>query len=214
MRILERVQVFLPLLTIEIVLFFLVKISKYRKQNTMFSHPPKNQRNFVHFFPLASKSGWIKKLKALYRVKWPLITNSNHWMPLFFVSTFFYRLGQKYVQNYVGFLADERTWYFAFDIYWPLVRENPKKSQNSNEVKNGCTNSRVCIVFRDQMCTNLSWTHSCHNLWPTISFGKLSIRCSSAHVLHISGRFPFKNVVETSGFISFQDHTMWLMVSW
>ena len=35
----------------------LVKVSKYQKQNTKFSHPPKNQRNFVHFFALASKSG-------------------------------------------------------------------------------------------------------------------------------------------------------------
>ena len=66
-----------------------LKVSKYRKQNTKFSHPPKNQRNFVHFFASASKSGWIKKLKALYRVKEPLITNSNHQIPLFFVSTTF-----------------------------------------------------------------------------------------------------------------------------
>ena len=26
-----------------------LKVSKYQKQNTKFSHPPKNQRNFVHF---------------------------------------------------------------------------------------------------------------------------------------------------------------------
>ena len=41
-----------------------LKVSKYRKQNTKLSHPPKNQRNFVHFFALASKK-WLKqKIKA------------------------------------------------------------------------------------------------------------------------------------------------------
>ena len=49
--------------------FKFLKVSKCRKQNTKFSHPPKNQRNSVHFFALASKSGWIKKWKALYCVK-------------------------------------------------------------------------------------------------------------------------------------------------
>ena len=44
----------------------LLKVSKSEKQNTKFSHSPKNQWNFVQFFALASKSGWIKKLKALY----------------------------------------------------------------------------------------------------------------------------------------------------
>ena len=42
---------------------FELKVSKSRKQNTKFSHTPKNQQNFVHFFALASKSGWIKKKK-------------------------------------------------------------------------------------------------------------------------------------------------------
>jgi hypothetical protein len=42
-----------------------LKVSKSRKQNTKFSHTPKNQRNFVHFFALASKK-WLKqKIKAL-----------------------------------------------------------------------------------------------------------------------------------------------------
>ena len=41
-------------------------------------------------------------------------------MPLSFVSTTFCRLEQKNVQNLVGFLEGGRTWYFAFDIYWPL----------------------------------------------------------------------------------------------
>ena len=43
----------------------MVKVSKSRKQNTKFSHTPKNQRNFVHFFALTSKK-WLKqKIKAL-----------------------------------------------------------------------------------------------------------------------------------------------------
>ena len=42
-----------------------LKVSKSRKQNTKFSHTPKNQRNFVHLFALASKK-WLKqKIKAL-----------------------------------------------------------------------------------------------------------------------------------------------------
>ena len=47
----------------------LLKVSKSRKQNTKFSHNPKNQQNFVHFFALVSKSGSIKKIKALYGVR-------------------------------------------------------------------------------------------------------------------------------------------------
>ena len=48
-----------------LVSMYYVKVSKSRKQNTKFSHTPKNQRNFVHFFALASKK-WLKpKLIAL-----------------------------------------------------------------------------------------------------------------------------------------------------
>ena len=36
---------------------YLLKVSKYQKQNTEFSYPPKIQQNFVHFFGLASKRG-------------------------------------------------------------------------------------------------------------------------------------------------------------
>ena len=46
-----------------------IKVSKSRKQNTKISNTPKNQRNFVHFFALVSKSGSIKKIKALYGVR-------------------------------------------------------------------------------------------------------------------------------------------------
>ena len=48
---------------------YYLKVSKSRKQNTKFAHTPKNQRNFVHFFALVSKSGSIKKIKALYGVR-------------------------------------------------------------------------------------------------------------------------------------------------
>ena len=37
-----------------------LKVSKSQKQNTKFGHTPKNQRNFVHFFALASKK-WLKQ---------------------------------------------------------------------------------------------------------------------------------------------------------
>ena len=50
-----------------------LKVSKYRKQNTKFSHPPKNQRNFVHFFAQSSKSGWIKKKKNSIILQSPLL---------------------------------------------------------------------------------------------------------------------------------------------
>jgi hypothetical protein len=46
-----------------------VKVSKYRKQIFLSSHTPKNQRNFSHFFALASKNGRIKKIKVLYCIK-------------------------------------------------------------------------------------------------------------------------------------------------
>ena len=48
-----------------IYIWIYLEVSKYRKQNTKFYHPPKNQRKFVHFFALASKK-WLKqKIKAL-----------------------------------------------------------------------------------------------------------------------------------------------------
>ena len=36
----------------------LLKVSKFRKQIILSSHCPKNQRNFSHFFALASKKSW------------------------------------------------------------------------------------------------------------------------------------------------------------
>ena len=52
-----------------IKLAFILKVSKSRKQISKFSHTPKTQRNFVHFFALASKT-WLKqKIKALDDLK-------------------------------------------------------------------------------------------------------------------------------------------------
>ena len=50
---------------LKLLFLYELKVSKFRKQNTKFSHPPKNQRNFVHFFALDPKK-WLKqKIKAL-----------------------------------------------------------------------------------------------------------------------------------------------------
>ena len=43
----------------------LLKVSKSQKQNTKFSRTPKRQRNFVHFFALASKKMLKQKIKPL-----------------------------------------------------------------------------------------------------------------------------------------------------
>ena len=52
-------------LDIPISVLVYLKVSKSQKQNIKFSHTPKNQRNFVHFFSQASKK-WLKqKIKAL-----------------------------------------------------------------------------------------------------------------------------------------------------
>ena len=42
-----------------------LNVNKSRKQNTKFAHPPKNQRNFIHFFALAFKKWSKQKIKAL-----------------------------------------------------------------------------------------------------------------------------------------------------
>ena len=60
------------------------KDCKSKKQNTKFSHITKNQRNFVHSFALASKSGWIKKERHLLCQ----IANENHQV-LFLIATTF-----------------------------------------------------------------------------------------------------------------------------
>ena len=42
-----------------------LKDSEYRKQNTKISHTPTNQRNFLHFFALASKKQLKQNIKVL-----------------------------------------------------------------------------------------------------------------------------------------------------
>ena len=43
----------------------MLEVIKSQKQNTKISHSPKNQRNFVHFFALASKKLLKQKIVAL-----------------------------------------------------------------------------------------------------------------------------------------------------
>ena len=98
-----------------------LKVSKSQKQNTKFSHTPKNQQNFVHSFALASKSGWIKKKKL------SIVLNS----PKLLIQIIKY----LYVQNFVGFLEYGRNWYFAFEIYWPLEKWPDRKLVNPTYVQ-------------------------------------------------------------------------------
>ena len=101
-------------------LWGILKVSKSRKQNTKLSHTPKTNKILYILLPQPLKVVELKKIKALYCVEQPLITNSNHQVLLFLVSTTFQRLGQTNVQNFVGFLEYGRTLYFAFEIYCPL----------------------------------------------------------------------------------------------
>ena len=65
-----------------------LKVSKSRKQNTKFSHTPKNQWNFVHIFAFPQK--WLnQKHKSSVFCLIALITNSNQKVFSFFVSTTF-----------------------------------------------------------------------------------------------------------------------------
>ena len=66
----------------------ILKVSKNRKQNTKFSHPPKKQR-----------------------------TNNKAFDDFNFLIQPLFEVRAKNVQNFAGFLEDRRTWYFAFNIY-------------------------------------------------------------------------------------------------
>jgi hypothetical protein len=52
---------------IEVIIFsdILIKVSKSWMQNTKFSHTPKHQWNFVHFFALASKKCLKQKIEVI-----------------------------------------------------------------------------------------------------------------------------------------------------
>ena len=52
------------------LLTYILKVSKSQKE-ILDSHTPKNQRNVLHFSALASKSGQIKRTRALYYVYSP-----------------------------------------------------------------------------------------------------------------------------------------------
>ena len=48
--------------------WYKLKVSKSQKQNVKFSHNPKKTNDFfLHFFALASKRGWNKKIKSLVK---------------------------------------------------------------------------------------------------------------------------------------------------
>ena len=109
-----------------------LKVSKSRKQNTKLSHTPKNQRNFSHFSALASKKSWKivqtqdESTKILI---WCYLTQWNSFIALIRPLL---KARAKNVKNFVGFLGNEKTRLFAFEIYWPLVLNVSKNSHFSD----------------------------------------------------------------------------------
>ena len=98
-----------------------LKVSKFQKQIILSSHSPKNQRNFSHFSALASKKSWKivqtqdESTKILI---WCYLTQWNSFIALIRPLL---KARAKNVKNFVGFLGNEKTRLFAFEIYWPLV---------------------------------------------------------------------------------------------
>ena len=98
-----------------------LKVSKFQKQIILSSHSPKNQRNFSHFSALASKKSWKivqtqdESTKILI---WCYLTQWNSFIALIRPLL---KARAKNVKNFVGFLGNEKTRIFAFEIYWPLV---------------------------------------------------------------------------------------------
>ena len=93
---------------------FCLKVSKSRKQNTKFSHTPKNQRKFVHFYALASKK-WLKQ-KITWWFELVIRGYLTQYRAFFDSTTFEDRAKECSKFRWL------RTWYFAFGIYWPLNR--------------------------------------------------------------------------------------------
>ena len=99
----------------------LLKVSKFQKQIILSSHSPKNQRNFSHFSALASKKSWKivqtqdESTKILI---WCYLTQWNSFIALIRPLL---KARAKNVKNFVGFLGNEKTRLFAFEIYWPLA---------------------------------------------------------------------------------------------
>ena len=98
-----------------------LKVSKFQKQIILSSHSPKNQRNFSHFSALASKKSWKivqtqdESTKILI---WYYLTQWNSFIALIRPLL---KVRAKNVKNFVGFLGNEKTRLFAFEIYWPLA---------------------------------------------------------------------------------------------
>ena len=98
-----------------------LKVSKFQKQIILSSHSPKNQRNFSHFSALASKKSWKivqtqdESTKILI---WCYLTQWNSFIALIRPLL---KARAKNVKNFVGFLGNEKTRLFAFEIYWPLL---------------------------------------------------------------------------------------------
>ena len=98
----------------------LLKVSKSRKKNTKFSNTyilPKNQRNFVHFFALASRGGLIEKWTLSIVLNSPdLIIQIMKCFYFFFCLNHFKRLGQKNVWEDLVFWF--RDWLTFTGIGW------------------------------------------------------------------------------------------------
>ena len=98
-----------------------LKVSKFQKQIILSSHSPKNQRNFSHFSALASKKSWKivqtqdESTKILI---WCYLTQWNSFIALIRPLL---KARAKNVKIFVGFLGNEKTRLFAFEIYWPLA---------------------------------------------------------------------------------------------
>ena len=64
---------------------------------------------------------WFELVIRDYLIQWRVF--------IFLIHPLLEARAKKNVQNFVVFLEDGRTWYFAFDIYWPL--DWPGQSYNN-----------------------------------------------------------------------------------
>ena len=152
---------------------YLLKVSKFQKQIILSSHSPKNQRNFSHFSALASKKSWKivqtqdESTKILI---WCYLTQWNSFIALIRPLL---KARAKNVKNFVGFLGNEKTRLFAFEIYWPLetyrnklektgffmVTSDPESSLGGGALVNNDNSSFCCLQVEDRSLTlaSRSW---------------------------------------------------------